>query len=114
MNSNIKIIAGKYKGSLIPLKRDSKTRPTMQRVKESVFNILEHRFMKISGLTVLDLFCGSGSYGIESLSRGASFVTFIDSDSKCMHNIEEFCKSVEAIESNKVCRIYNTSCSKYQ
>lgn len=53
----------------------SDIRPTADRVKESLFNILSY---KIMGATVLDLFCGSGSLGIECLSRGAKFVHFND------------------------------------
>lgn len=88
--SNIRIIAGKYKGKMIFLKKDATTRPTSQRVRDSVFNIIEHKFRKLQDAVVLDLFCGTGAYGIESISRGASFATFIDSDADCVKCVHEF------------------------
>lgn len=63
----MRVIAGKYKGrSLVAPKRDA--RPTLDRMKETLFNILN---IKLQGATVLDLFAGSGQLAIESLSRGA-------------------------------------------
>jgi len=62
-----------------------KTRPTIDRVKESVFNILAPY---IKG-TVLDLFSGTGALGIEALSRGADYAVFVDSDRNCCRIISE-------------------------
>ncbi len=58
-------------------------RPTTDRVKESIFDILGS-MGGVSGLTVVDLFCGSGALGIEALSRGASHVTFVDGDPQAL------------------------------
>ena len=71
----MRIIGGKYRGrTLVPFKgRD--IRPTSDRVKESLFNILAP---EISGANVLDLFCGTGSVGLEAISRGADLVVFND------------------------------------
>ena len=71
----MRVISGKYRGLNLAEFRGSDIRPTADRVKESLFNILSY---KIIGATVLDLFCGSGSLGIECLSRGAKFVHFND------------------------------------
>ena len=71
----MRVISGKYRGLDLAEFRGSDIRPTADRVKESLFNILSY---KIMGATVLDLFCGSGSLGIECLSRGAKFVHFND------------------------------------
>lgn len=71
----MRVISGKYRGLNLAEFRGSDIRPTADRVKESLFNILSY---KITGATVLDLFCGSGSLGIECLSRGAKFVHFND------------------------------------
>ena len=71
----MRIIAGKYRGRVLAPFRGEEIRPTADRVKESVFQILSSR---LSGARVLDLFCGSGALGIESLSRGASEVVFND------------------------------------
>jgi 16S rRNA (guanine(966)-N(2))-methyltransferase RsmD len=57
----------------------SGTRPTTDRVRESVFNVLDAR-MELAGATVLDLYAGSGALGIEALSRGAASATFVESD----------------------------------
>ncbi|MDT5326166.1 MAG: rRNA (guanine966-N2)-methyltransferase [Mycobacterium sp.] len=57
----------------------SGTRPTTDRVRESVFNVLDAR-MELAGVTVLDLYAGSGALGIEALSRGAASATFVESD----------------------------------
>ena len=71
----MRIIAGKYRGRVLASFKGEEVRPTADRVKESVFQILSDRF---SGARVLDLFCGSGALGIESLSRGAREVVFND------------------------------------
>ncbi len=71
----MRVIAGKYRGLVLAEFKGSAVRPTADRVKESLFNILA---FKIAGARVLDLFCGSGSLGIECLSRGAKFVHFND------------------------------------
>ena len=71
----MRIISGKYRGMVLSEFRGGDIRPTADRVKESLFNILA---TEIAGARVLDLFCGSGNLGIESLSRGASFVHFND------------------------------------
>lgn len=76
----MRIIAGKYKGSRIQTINESSTRPMMSKAREGIFNSLQNSF---EGSLVLDLFAGSGSLGIESLSRNASFVTFVDSSIEC-------------------------------
>ena len=71
----MRIIRGKYKGRVLAEFKGENIRPTADRVKESLFNIL---FNSVSGARVLDMFCGSGNLGIECLSRGAKFVHFND------------------------------------
>lgn len=71
----MRVICGKYRGMVLAEFKGMEIRPTADRVKESLFNILS---FKISSSRVLDLFCGSGSLGIECLSRGAQFVQFND------------------------------------
>ena len=73
----MRVISGKYKGkNLIGFDIDG-TRPTMDRVKESLFGIIQNN---IKNSVVLDLFAGSGSLGIEAISNGASEVYFIDNN----------------------------------
>lgn len=71
----MRIISGKYRGMVLAEFKGRDIRPTADRVKESLFNILAG---DIAGARVLDLFCGSGNLGIECLSRGADFVQFND------------------------------------
>lgn len=71
----MRVIAGRYRGLNLADFLGKDIRPTADRVKESLFNILMSR---ITGARVLDLFCGSGSLGIECLSRGAGHVCFND------------------------------------
>lgn len=71
----MRIISGKYRGLKLAEFYGEDIRPTADRVKESLFNIL---YGNVAGARVLDLFCGSGNLGIECLSRGAEFVHFND------------------------------------
>ena len=71
----MRIIGGKYKSRVLAEFAGDKVRPTADRVKESLFNIL---FLKIRGARVLDLFSGSGAIGLECLSREAKEVVFND------------------------------------
>lgn len=71
----MRIIGGKYRGRVLTGFKGWDIRPTSDRVKESLFNILAP---EISGANVLDLFCGSGSVGLEAISRGADLVVFND------------------------------------
>ena len=77
----MRVISGNLKGKIIQTPTDKNTRPLRDMVKESIFNILEHsKYQKIEfkdGI-VLDLFSGSGSFGIECLSRGVKKVYFIE------------------------------------
>lgn len=74
----MRIISGKYKGNLVSFQA-THIRPTTDRVKESLFNILQGQ---IEGSRVLDLFSGTGSLGIEALSRGARDAVFVDANKK--------------------------------
>jgi len=76
----MRIIAGIFRGKKIIQPNDNKTRPLKDLVKESIFNIIHHSnklSVKIENSLILDLFSGVGSFGLECLSRGASFV-FLD------------------------------------
>ena len=79
----MRIISGSLKGKSIDFVRNSNTRPLKDSVKENVFNILKHSNLvdvKIENSEVLDLYSGIGSFGIESISRGANKVTFLEKD----------------------------------
>lgn len=74
----MRIITGKFKGRQLEAPLDLSIRPTADRCKESMFNILESR-KGIHGTRVLDLFAGTGNLGFEAISRGAAHVTSVDS-----------------------------------
>ncbi len=82
----MRIIAGKYGGRKLKSPPSLKTRPTSDRLRETLFNILAPR---IEGARFLDLCAGSGAVGIEALSRGAAHVTFVDQSRKMCGLIEE-------------------------
>ena len=81
----MRIISGKYKGRNIEGYNISGTRPTMDRVKESVLAMIQN---KIKDSTCLDLFAGSGSIGLELLSNGASSCYFVDNNKKVIDTIK--------------------------
>jgi 16S rRNA (guanine966-N2)-methyltransferase len=75
----LRIVAGKFRGKTLLSPEDESIRPTADRVRESIFNILASRLgPSFEGLRVLDLFAGTGALGLEALSRGASNVVFVD------------------------------------
>jgi 16S rRNA (guanine966-N2)-methyltransferase len=75
----MRIVAGKFRGKQLNSPTDDSIRPTADRVRESMFNILASRIGPVfDGVRVLDLFAGTGALGFEALSRGASHVTFVD------------------------------------
>ena len=77
----MRIISGRFKGKKLLLPKDKNTRPLKDLVKESIFNLLEHSKkinVNLKGSTILDLFSGCGSFGIECLSRGFKEVVFIE------------------------------------
>ncbi|MCC6396594.1 MAG: 16S rRNA (guanine(966)-N(2))-methyltransferase RsmD [Bacteroidetes bacterium] len=75
----MRVTTGRFKGRTLHTVRDLSVRPATDRVRQTVFNVLMHR-MPLEGSRVLDLFAGSGSLGIEALSRGAAHATFVESD----------------------------------
>jgi len=81
----IRVIAGEAGGIRLKTPKGMNTRPTTDRVKESVFSILTPY---IKGM-ILDLFSGTGALGIEALSRGADYAVFVDSNSNCCRIISE-------------------------
>ncbi len=81
----MRVIAGTYKGRKLRSPPSMQVRPTSDRLRETLFNVIAPR---ISGARFLDLCAGSGAVGIEALSRGASFVTFVDRSRKMCGLVE--------------------------
>lgn len=78
----MRIVAGSLRGRALAAPKDERTRPTSDRVRESVFNILAHGAagVELQGARVIDLFAGTGALGIEAVSRGAAFALFVEED----------------------------------
>ena len=90
----MRVISGNARGRKLVSLEGNNTRPTLDRVKEALFNIIQ---FDIADKTVLDLFAGSGAIGIEAISRGAKFATFCDNSRE----------AIEIIKTN----VKNTRCS---
>ena len=92
----MRIVGGSLKGRAIVTPSGQTTRPTSDRARESLFNILAHASwaVPLDGARVLDLFSGSGALGFEAMSRGASFALFVETDAAARgvirDNIEAF------------------------
>ena len=82
----MRVIAGQYRGRVLKSPPSLQTRPTSDRLRETLFNVLAPR---VAGARFLDLCAGTGAVGIEALSRGASFVTFVE-------RVHKMCALVEA------------------
>lgn len=95
----MRVISGKFKGrQLVSFKADH-IRPTTDRVKESLFNML---MGEVEGAVVLDLFSGTGSLGIEAYSRGAKFVTFVEKHAQSRKIIADNLKNLKINENVEV------------
>ena len=84
----MRVVAGEARGRPIIAPEGNRTRPTSDRVRESIFNML-FSLGATDGATVIDLFAGSGALGIEALSRGASHCTFVEQDRRAVECIRE-------------------------
>lgn len=82
----MRVIAGEYRGRILKNPPDNKTRPTSDRLRETLFNVLTTRID--SEIKFLDLCAGTGAIGIEAISRGVNFVTFVDVSRKICGLIE--------------------------
>ena len=88
----MRVVAGRYRGRKLASPADDSVRPTTDRIKETVFNILQ---WQVEGAHVLDLFAGSGALGIECLSRGAADVVFVDKSPSSVALIKQNLKGIE-------------------
>lgn len=98
----MRIISGKARGTKLYTLEGMNTRPTLDRVKESIFNIIQN---EIDGAKVLDLFAGSGAIGLEFLSRGAKEAVLCD---KSKEAIEVIRKNINKIHMEEKTKVFNT------
>ncbi len=91
----MRVIAGTAKGTRLEAPKGRKTRPTLDRVREALFSILD---AKVAEARVLDLYAGTGAIGIEALSRGAAYCEFVENDTECAAHLRRNLK-VARVES---------------
>ena len=105
----MQVITGKFKGRKLSTVPDLSVRPATHRVKSAIFNILQSR-VHWSSATVLDLYAGSGSIGIEALSRGATHVTFVENDKRVADFLK---KNITKIGATNECDILLLSVEQF-
>ena len=88
----MRIVSGKYRGKKLREFELSSTKPTLDRVKESIFNLIQ---FEISDAVVLDLFAGTGALGIEAISRGAQKTYLVDANREAINIIKDNLKGIE-------------------
>jgi len=101
----MRIVAGKFRSATIEAPKGLDTRPTSDRVRQALFNVLEHGapHVEFERCRVLDLFAGSGALGIEALSRGATFALFIEDSADARAVIR---RNVEALNLTGISKIF--------
>jgi 16S rRNA (guanine966-N2)-methyltransferase len=107
----MRIVAGKFRGAQIEAPKGLATRPTSDRVRQALFNVLEHGApdFDFDGARVLDLFAGSGALGLEALSRGARFCIFIEEGAEARASIR---RNVEKLGLTGATKIWRRDATK--
>ena len=101
----MRIISGNFKGKKIIEPKDKKTRPLKDLTKESIFNIIAHsnKFeIKLENSSILDLFSGVGSFGIECLSRNVKYVTFVEKYNGVLDILKKNLSNLKKIDNYEV------------
>jgi 16S rRNA (guanine966-N2)-methyltransferase len=106
----MRIVGGRFRGRMLAVPKSQAIRPTADRLRESLFNILIHAYGDpIAGARVLDLFAGTGALGLEALSRGAAFVLFVDEGAEARALIRG---NVEALGAGGTSKVYRRDATK--
>lgn len=105
----MRIISGKYGGRTIKFPNSKLVRPTTDKVKESLFNFLTHSY-DLEGMKVCDIYAGSGSLGLEALSRGADEVHFIEKD---FHVAKMLKENISSLGADEECKIFRMEAVKF-
>jgi len=101
----MRIIAGKMKGASLYITKNKSTRPLKDLARESIFNLLEHSnkiSFKFEKSNILDLYAGTGSFGLECLSRGAKNVLFIENERDAIKTLEKNIEKLKIKKKNKI------------
>lgn len=101
----MRIVGGKFRGRPLAAPKGSSTRPTSDRVRESVFNVLAHssECPELEGARIIDLFAGTGAMALEAISRGAAYALFVETEATARAAIQE---NIEAFGLQGVTRIF--------
>jgi len=107
----MRIVAGKFRGARIEAPKGLGTRPTSDKVRQALFNVLEHGVpgFAFEGARVLDLFAGSGALGLEALSRGARFCLFVEENAEARAAIR---RNVEALHLTGATKIWRRDATR--
>lgn len=106
----MRIVGGQHRGRSLAGPKSQAVRPTADRLRESLFNILVHAYGDpVTGARVLDLFAGTGALGLEALSRGAAFVLFVDDGAEARALMRQ---NVETLGAAGVTRIFRRDATK--
>jgi len=107
----MRIIAGRFRGAKLAAPKDDSVRPTSDRVREALFNVLAHGIgdFEIEGARVLDLFAGTGALGLEALSRGARYCLFIEQSAAARGLLR---RNVETLQLTGATRIWRRDATK--
>jgi 16S rRNA (guanine966-N2)-methyltransferase len=106
----MRIVGGRLKGRALAAPTSRAIRPTSERLRESIFDILEHRYPgSVEGRRVVDLFAGSGALGIEALSRGTRFALFVDNGAEARALLRA---NIEALGLGGVSRIWRADATR--
>jgi 16S rRNA (guanine966-N2)-methyltransferase len=106
----MRIVGGRLRGRVLAAPKSQAIRPTADRLREALFNVLVHAYGDpVSGARVLDLFAGTGALGLEALSRGAAFALFVDDGAEARALLRE---NVAALGLGGVSRIFRRNAAK--
>jgi len=105
----MRIIAGKFKGRTVKFPKSKLVRPTTDKTKESLFNYLVHS-IDFDGIKVCDIYAGSGSLGLEALSRGAGEIHFVEKDFHVSKMMEE---NILSLDAKSYCKIFRMEAVKF-
>jgi 16S rRNA (guanine966-N2)-methyltransferase len=106
----MRIVGGQHRGRTLAGPKSQAIRPTADRLRESIFNVLTHAYGDpVTGARVLDLFAGTGALGLEALSRGAAFVLFVDDGAEARALLRE---NTAALGAGGASRIFRRDATK--
>lgn len=110
-DEHMRVVAGKFRGASLAAPKGLATRPTSDRVRQALFNVLEHGapHFTFEGARVLDLFAGSGALGLEALSRGARFCLFVEENAPARGAIR---RNIETLGLTGVTKIWRRDATK--